>query len=119
MEAVREQFAVVVCLSCLAFTSAAAAQNHTIGAYPPGAGPDAPIIGAYPPPLGTMPGGPPPQPLQTPLQHDEQQDYCRSQPGICNVKPPDNADIKQHQLDETGKQIRDNQNIQRGAGPPK
>ena len=112
-------FAIVIGSACLVFALTATAQNRVLGAYPPGAGPNAPIIGAYPPPLGTMPGSPPPQPLQTPLQHSEQQEYCRSQPGICNVRPPDNADIKQHQLDETGKQIRDNQNFQPGAAPKK
>jgi hypothetical protein len=116
---VRKLLAVVFGITCLALALVAAAQNRAIGAYPPGAGPDAPIIGAYPPPLGTMPGNPPPQPLQTPLQHDEQQAYCRSQPGICNVNPPDNADMKQHQLDDAGKQIRDNQSIQRGTEPRK
>jgi hypothetical protein len=90
----------------LASGIAAAVQGAPIGAYPSGSGPNGPSIGAYPDQLGTPPAGVPGA-VESPLHHDETLDYCRSQPGSCNVKQPDNHDLSQHQLDETTAPLRE------------
>jgi hypothetical protein len=84
----------------LAFAVGAVAQKAVIGAYPPGSGPNGPGIGAYPDMLGAPAENAPPGPVESPLHHDQTLEYCRSQPGICAVKQPDNHDLAQHELDE-------------------
>jgi hypothetical protein len=86
----------------------AMAQGARIGAYPSGSGPNGPAIGAYPEPLGTPLDGTPPGPVESAQHHDEKVEYCRSQPGVCGAKQPDNHDLSQHQLDETTSPQREN-----------
>lgn len=100
-----------IVLFWLALSVGALAQDGRIGAYPPGSGPAGPGIGAYPAPLGTPPDGASSGPVESPLHHDQTLDYCRSRPGACNVKQPDNHDLAQHQLDEATKAMRE-------AAPP-
>ncbi|MCW5752720.1 MAG: hypothetical protein KIT81_16415 [Alphaproteobacteria bacterium] len=52
-------------------------------------------IGAYPPPpLGSPPPQPTsPRPRLGPVLEDKADDYCRSNPGACNVRRPDGHEI--------------------------
>jgi len=107
----------IVLLALAVSTSGVATQGAPIGAYPSGSGPGGPALGAYPTPLGTPSGGTQAAPVETPLHHDQTVEYCRSQPGACNVKQPDNHDLAQHQLDEAAKPLQQQQVIS-PPGPP-
>lgn len=67
----------------------------TIAAAPEVRGQSRGDIGAYPPPpLGSPPPQPSsPRPRMGPVLEDKADDYCRSNPGACNVRRPDGHEI--------------------------